>query len=61
MYIVDEENKVKHETLLDLSSLLMGVSGPQSVPFVLTQYSHFNDKLPVIEIEQLRITITSSK
>lgn len=34
VYIVDEETKVRYEINLDLSSLLMGASGPQNVQMI---------------------------
>ena len=53
--------KVRYETTLDLSSLLMGTTGQQSVQTILLQFVYFTDKLPILEIEHLRLTISSSK
>ena len=61
LYIVDEDMKVRYETNLDLSSLLMGTTGQQSVQTILLQFVYFNDKLPILEIEHIRLNISSSK
>lgn len=53
--------KVKFEANLDFSCLLMGTSGPQSVPISVMQFSYFNDKLPILEIEYLKLTLSSNK